>query len=401
LGNYQWFKNISYLSAINAPMVDFIALILGAGLFLAWLFQIHSLRLDRLKPLLPLILLYGLFVLVGAYSALHAYDYNVGASFKYLARPMVFTFLFFVILPQLLIEDKETLMKLLKIWFWVGVAIAVFGLSSLVVVPQTGWWRVVPYTVEDIAPLGYNHNLIAESLVALIPVGVYFSFKAKDNKEKKQLLVYAVGTALMILAELLTLSRAGWITLSVQAIVLLWVFGYSFKTFFNKYKVNIAPLLIVIATVLVYMAIFLTSSIVKEATKSRLTATEIVVFYVERSPFVGYGPGMFIPIFENTKDFIQEYGVALDGHGFIQKIILEDGILGLILFSSTLIYILVYLWYKNRIKNQDPELSRLLFVMVVGAIVFQFFNTSYFISVMWLPIGVGLVAARILENKKE
>jgi hypothetical protein len=55
----------------------------------------------------------------------------------------------------------------------------------------------------------------------------------------------------------------------------------------------------------------------------------------------------------------------------------------------------------QRKKSTDPELSRLLFVMVVGAIIFQLFNTSYFISVMWLPIGVGLVAVKILENQKE
>lgn len=399
LGNYQWFKNISYLAAINAPVVDFIALLLGGGLFLAWFLLIYPLRIERLKHIVPLVVLYGIFILVAAFSALHAYDRNVAASFKYLARPMIFAFLFFIMLPHLLIDTKETLIKLLKIWFWVGVGIAVFGLSSLLVVPQTGWWRVTPYTVDDIAPLGYNHNLIAEALVALIPIGIYFTFKAKEYKEKNSLLVYAGGTALMILAELLTLSRAGWITLTVQAIVFLSVFGYSFKTFFQKYKVNIMPVLILAGIILSYMVYFLTSSIVKDATVSRLTATEIVVFYVERSPWIGYGPGMFIPIFENTKDFIQEYGVALDGHGFIQKVVLEEGIVGLILFISVLIYILVYLWSAQRKKNTDPELSRLLFVMVVGAIIFQLFNTSYFISVMWLPLGVGLVAVKILEKK--
>jgi hypothetical protein len=401
LGKYQQFKNISYFSSINAPVVDFIALILGAGLFLAWILLIFPLRLERLKHIAPLILLYGFFILVGAFSAWHAYDRNVGASFKYLARPMIFSFLFFVILPHLIIDTKETLVKLLKIWFWVGVAIAVFGLSSLVVVPQTGWWRVTPYTVDDVAPLGYNHNLIAEALVALIPIGIYFAFKAKEYKEKSWLFIYSGGTTLMFLAELLTLSRAGWITLTIQAVVLLSVFGYSFKAFFQKYKVNIVPVLILTGIILSYMAYFLTSSVVKEATVSRFTATEIVLFYVERSPWVGYGPGMFVPIFENTKDFIQEYGTALDGHGFIQKVILEEGVVGLILFVSILVYILVYLWVMQRKKNSDPELSRLLFVMVVGAIIFQLFNTSYFISVMWLPIGVALVTTKILENKKE
>jgi O-antigen ligase len=160
------------------------------------------------------------------------------------------------------------------------------------------------------------------------------------------------------------------------------------------------PVIIIAASILSYMAIFLTSSIVKDATKSRLTATEVVIFYVERSPILGYGPGMFIPIFENTKDFIQEYGVALDGHGFIQKVSLENGLVGLVLFVTIMLYIVFFIWRAQHRAQEDRVLYIFLFIMVVGEVIFQSFNTSYFISVLWLPIGVALTAAGFLKPSK-
>lgn len=401
LGKYQWFKNIAYLSSIDAPVVDFIALILGLGLFLAWLLMIHPLQFKKLKHIWRLIVLYAIFIVCAGFSAMKAFDHNIAVSLKYLMRPMLFSFIFFVIMPHFLIEDKKTLLTVLKIWFVVGVGIALFGLSSLLVVPQSGWLRVTPYTVEGVAPLGYNHNLIAEALIALIPLGIYFGLKAREEENEQAMIIYFGGTILMILAELLTLSRGGWITLVIQALVGLWFFWSYLKDIFKEYRLAFLPLFVVAAGVLAYMAVFLTSSIVKASTQSRLTATQIVLFYVERSPLFGYGPGMFIPIFESTRDFIQEYGVALDGHGFIQKVALEDGIVGLVLFTAILVYILFYTWKAQHRAREDRMLYIFLFIMVVGEIIFQSFNTSYFISVLWLPIGVALTAAGFLKKEEK
>jgi hypothetical protein len=32
-----------------------------------------------------------------------------------------------------------------------------------------------------------------------------------------------------------------------------------------------------------------------------------------------------------------------------------------------------------------------------GSIIFQLFNTSYFVSKLWLPLGIALAAARLAE----
>jgi O-antigen ligase len=107
---------------------------------------------------------------------------------------------------------------------------------------------------------------------------------------------------------------------------------------------------------------------------------------------------MYIPIFESTQDYVQEFGEALESHGFMQKILLEEGMVGLILFLSILLYVLWRLW---RVIHQSTNtvLSRMFLVMVVGAMIFQLFNTSYFISVMWMPIGVALAHSKLFYKE--
>jgi hypothetical protein len=402
LAQYEWSKNITYLGSINAQVVDFIAMLVAVGFCLAWLLQFIDFKLKDLKHLWRLMILYGFFVGWSIFSALHAFEHRVGTSLKYVARPIIFVFLLFLLLPNALIRTRETLEKVLYIWFVVGVGIALYGLSSLIIVRQSGWWRVVPYGINHLAPLGYNHNLIAEVLIPIIPIGVFLAIKAWQRKERNSAVIMGGGTILILLAELLTLSRAGWICCVVQAVLTAAFFVAEIKVFLkNKIHVLI-PLAVVGILIIGYMGVFLRSSVVSSSDKARYTVTEIVIFYVERSPWHGYGPGMFIPVFESTHDYVDEFGEALDGHGFIQKISLEEGVAGLGLFVISLAYMIFIVWREFRFADhaEDRELMMMCLIMMSGVIVFQLFNTSYFNSVMWMPLGVGLSAAGLLYRRR-
>ncbi len=398
LNAYDFARNVAYLSSVNAPLIDFIAMMVGAGVVLSVLVGALPLQWKSLHAPRWFIGLYALFILVSAVSALGAYEGNSGLSFKYLVRPIAFTFVLYGLLPPLLINSKTVLERVLSIWWGVGVGIALFGLSSLVVVPQTGWWRVTPYGINSLAPLGYNHNLIAEVLVALIPVGIWKAWEAyRENRETAPFL--ALGTVLMVVAELLTLSRAGWISLAVQAVVAAFLLRSAVKIVWEKIGTYlIGPLVAVGSALLLYMIFFLRSSIVSSSNFARILTTEIAAFYFWRSPLIGHGPGMYIPIFENTHEYVVEFGEALESHGFIQKVLLEQGIVGIVVFFLALIALFITI-YPRRTNDGDAPHSRALamFVMVVGAVTFQLFNTSYFTSVMWMPIGVAL-AARYLDR---
>jgi O-antigen ligase len=400
LGSYSWSKNLAYLSSVNAPLVDFVVLLLGIGLGLAWLLEIYIFKWEYVEHLKKLIILYALFVAWAGMSALKAFDNNTQASLYYLVRSIIFVFAAYVIVPNLLIRTKELLQRVITIWFWVGVVIALFGLSSFLVVPQSGWWRVTPYGIGSIAPLGYNHNLIAEVLIAIIPLGIYLVFKAQKNHHQDQAMIYGIGTALMLAAELLTLSRAGWICVTIEMIVGGWLLLPHLKSFLAHKGIYLLYAAAVVGmTLSVYMVFFLKSSIVSSSTKARFTTSEITLFYLQRSPVLGHGPGMYVPLFSSVQDYVEEFGDALDAHGLMQKMALEEGVVGLVIFLMVLIYILGLVYSTYRGVRHDQELLALLLTMLVGTIGFQFFNTSYFSSVMWLPIGVALSAVGLYRKE--
>ena len=156
-------------------------------------------------------------------------------------------------------------------------------------------------------------------------------------------------------------------------------------------------LFLLVLPVLGYVVFFLNSPIVQSSTTSRYAMTDIAFFYANRSPVHGYGPGMFITLLSTVQDWTQEYGDALDAHGIMQKTIVEDGYLGFVLIMLFLIYLFKKLW-SAFLFSEDKDLFMVLFMTVVGAVGFQFFNTSYFTSVMWLPIGLALSAATLLNK---
>jgi hypothetical protein len=392
LSNYEWAKNITYLALVDAPLIDFIAIIVAVSFVAALFFGTEELDLQPLSFIRRIIYAYGAFVLVACISALRAYDGEVALSLKFVARPIIFVFLLYVILPLMLVRTEELFLRVMRIWFWVGCGIALFGLSSLVVVPQTGWWMVTPYGINNLAPLGYNHNLIAEVLIPIIPIGGWLAFEAYKKNMQRLSWWYLTGTVLMIVAELLTLSRAGWLSLIAEGGAVAYLFRHYLRDVWYKgkeYVLMVAPVAVIM--LVVYMIKFLTgSSAVSGSNFARLMVTEITEFYFLRSPLLGYGPGMFIPIFENTYDYMREFGQALEAHGMIQKIFLETGVVGAGAFFGALALILHALWRETKVRSARAELHSMLLIMVVGVMMFQLFNTSYFTSVMWMPIGIAL-----------
>jgi O-antigen ligase len=391
--NQDWAKNIWYLASLNAPLVDFIAVFVFGVLSLAIALRLHPVSKKVLNTLKWPTIGYSLFLLTALVSVRFAYDHEVMWSLKYFFRALVFVYLMFVIAPVLLIETKEILLQTLRIWFWVGIIIAVFGLTSLFVVSATGLPQVTPYGIGSFAPLGYNHNLLAEALVAIIPIGVFFSFRSKVDK------LYLWGTFLMIFVALLTLSRAAWFAIALECALGIGLFYQQFRLWLRRQPPVVFPAIVIGLTVILYFGVFLLSRATTSSTEARLDMTRIVLFYTADSPFIGYGPGMYTEIFGNTALYRLEYGDVLDAHGFIQKILLEEGTVGLMFFCFAIALIAYQVFRSFKISSSsDTLLFAMLFVMILGEVFFQIFNTSYFNSVLWLPLGVALAATKFSKT---
>jgi O-antigen ligase len=399
LSQYSWTKNISYLSSLNAPVVDFLASLLVVGVGVSIVLGFVPLWWKRVQFLKIPILLYAFFLCVGLLSALQAYDHQIKQSIKYLIRPMGFVCIGFVLVPALLLQTKKDIFKVLQIWSVIGVLIALFGLSSLVFNHQTSWIRIEPYAIFGFAPLGYNHNMVGEALVVIIPCTMYLLHKAYQEKKYSLFRWLVIAECLMLSTALLTLSRAAWIALALQMLITFYFYKEQCLAFLHKKLAIIKTLLaLFISGVLVYMGVFLFSSTVSRSDETRLQMTEITSFYFKRSPWLGYGPGMYTRILGDTFDFVSEHGEPLESHGFIQKILLEEGVIGLVMFVVFLLYI-IYFLYKNITHPQQQVLGVALLIMVVGEVTYQLFDASYFSSLLWLPLGVALVATHVVKKE--
>lgn len=400
---YSWARDIPYLPTINAPVVDFLAVILLSAVLIIGLLNQKWFR-ERIKELwrVPGFFSYLLFLTAAFVSAFLAYHNGDVLAFKSWWRPYMFVYAAFV-LPFIFNNKNNTaFIKFFRVLCGVGIGVAIFGALSLLT-GQSGdaIWRVTPFAIFGFAPLGYNHNLLAEVLVTTVPAFLVLAGLQTGPDGAKKFYIYSLVGVVII--TLLTLSRAAWLALMVTFGVWFWIHHQKNIIHFlvkkNQWLVAVAAVFFM--SIAGYMVYFLGTGTALSSTAARFDVTRVVALYVQRQPWFGYGPGSYIDVVGDTALLQLEYGDALDAHGFVQKIILETGVVGLFLFIFFLGIIIRALYQV--VKKTTSETERLifsgLFAMVTGSVVFQLFNTSYFNSVFWIPIGLASAALVYHKNK--
>lgn len=386
---YPWAREVPGLSTINAPVVDFVAMMVGAGLVLAWVLRLPAWSKGPWR--VPGWQWYGAFLALAGLSAQLVYNHNTGSAWYIWLRPLLFVYLLYVVMIGRLVTTPAAWLRVAKTWFGVGLAISAYGLISLFVVSPQGWVRATPFPLFGFTPLGVNHNLLAEPLVAIIPVGVWLAWYYRQRAQTK----WWWGVGVMVVVCLLTLSRAAWLALGVEAAIGLWLYREQawqwLKALAPEFKVFGVTL---VTAALGYMLYFLTSTVVSSSSGARWEVTEITLAYASVKPWFGYGPGTFVELLANSYVYTLEYGEALDAHGFIQKMLVETGIFGLVAFVGFLGWVLRTIAKQVR----HDVFYQALLCMVAGAMVFQLFNTSYLNSVLWLPIGLALAGVSLKKT---
>ncbi len=388
---YAWAREVPGLATLNAPIAEFLAVLMAASLAVAWLLRLPAWQRGEWR--VPGWQWYGAFLLLSAASAQLVYDHDTSSAWYVWLRLYVFVYVAYVVMVGRLVTTPAAWLRVAKVWFGVGVAISVYGLVSLFLVPPQGWVRAVPFAIGGFTPLGVNHNQLAEPLVAIIPIGVWLAWYYR--RRAQQWLWWGIG--FMVTICLLTLSRAAWLSLGVQVVIALWLYR---REAIVKLK-SLAPeakvlLLSAAVAVIGYMAYFLTSNIVSSSSGARWEVTEIALAYASVKPWFGYGPGTFVELLANSYVYTLEYGEALDAHGLLQKMVIETGVFGLVTFVGFLGWVL---WAVGK-RVRDDVFYQALLCMCAGAMVFQLFNTSYLNSVLWLPIGMALAGIALKKQTK-
>jgi len=380
---------------INVPYVDFVALIL----FFAWLIKALYLHFKNKKTLnlknFPGWFFMLLFISACVLSLLNVDSELLSFSIKYILRPIIFFYLMYVILPFNIIDNFKKFYNTLKVMFVLGIGLSLMGIWSLIFPPsELGLRRAVPISIFGIYPLGTNHNLLAEIFVCLIPIAFILFWQEKDVFLKN---IYLIGALLMTAINLLTLSRAGWLALIVDLLILV-ILKYRVSGL-KKYFATYLPylILILIVPILYLMYQLINSTVVLSSNLNRLKLIDVALTLYKENPLLGTGIGTFTSSLAQFRWYIMEYGEVLDAHSFLFKTLAETGFLGAFTFCALLLYVL-YVLFKAYNKVKDTNTSWLILGMlltVLGVMVFELFGTGYFLAKLWLPIGLALASIKI------
>ncbi|PKM91397.1 hypothetical protein CVU82_02255 [Candidatus Falkowbacteria bacterium HGW-Falkowbacteria-1] len=382
---------------LEIPLIDLLSLfVLGA--FVIREFYILLYKKDREPVYFPLARYFFAFFAICLVSSL--LSHNILGSLWYSFRWVLFFYLAFVVVPFNLIKDLKVLKRVLVLISFGGFLVAVMGFFSLF---SQDWadsfFRVQPLTVFNNWIFGDNYNLLAEFLI--ISSFLSLSLKYWYNSWRSKRLINIFSFVLLLMA-FFTFGRTAWITISLQ--LFLYFFIYLF--FIKEERPNLRVFLIPFIVFLFISSPFLIKMVsLQEAnvssTQNRMLLTDISIKAFLNKPLFGYGSGNFVYLVSNNIRFTSKYGDPLDSHGVWQKVIAENGALGLLSFAVFLFFVFRKM-YLGVLKNKEDYLLLLpLFVASFGAYFYQFFNTSYYKGRVWIPIALTLVAVFLIENKNK
>lgn len=380
---------------LNTPVVDVVAILglLGWALRVLWSNYVHGVPVRSIEaPVLVPMLLFTLVALISA-----GLSWEPLVSLKYVARPMLFFYIAFILFPVAIINTPPRLTQVLWVLWGVGVLIALYGIYGLIAMDAQTIWehRVVPLDLFGMNPLGANHNLIADVMVITIPIAYWLLHTIRAPQMKKVMLL---SILLLVATALLTFSRSAWIALAVEWVALLVLYK---RVHMKEMIKPIVAAALVAVPLAVYMFFFSTQGAVLSSNENRQVLNDVTVEMVREDPWFGAGPGNFINVLAENRLFIMEFGTPIDAHGFVQKTLSETGILGLAAFIGLVVSVVVTLYRSTLAQSGTIErtvLSISLFLMVVGSLFFQLFQTSYYVSKLWLPIGIALAAASLYKK---
>ncbi|MEK7532063.1 MAG: O-antigen ligase family protein, partial [Patescibacteria group bacterium] len=260
--------------------------------------------------------------------------------------------------------------------------------ASLFVVPSFWgiWRRVTPFAIGGWAPLGLFHNDLAEVLVAIIPLALFWYYSERRDAWRKLAFLYA---ALLLIITLLTFSRTAWVVIFVQVVAFM---ALSTRQEWRAIVRAAAPFAaVLVIPIAVYMLVFSSSAYVASSTSARADLARIAGYAFEEHPLIGNGAGTYISLVAQARAFRIEYGPPFDAHGVIQKLAAEQGVLGLTtfaLFVGWMVWVIFLAWRRER-PGARKELLLALLVIALGAAVYQVFNTQYYTAKLWAPMGLA------------
>lgn len=398
---FEAVRDVPYLPNINAPFIDLFAVLF----FIAWILnnlQTYKLKNLKLVKEFPHLKSYFLFWLSGLISLTSVPSINFGVSFKYLIRPIAFFYLVFFapVVSILKTHGEKLLYRVVSVFYFTGLISAFDGFLGLVAGAHTDFPRAQPFGFFGINPLGPNHNLLAETLIATAPAGLILSSPTTVHSSQYCRWI-RWGMFFQWAIALLTFARTAWIAVLLQALL---YFYFEHRGQLKAVLKRLIPVLVIVAILGTLLLSTIFTETVRGSTLSRLDQIRIATFYFVRSPLIGQGVGTFIPTLWQTRAFLLEYGDPLEAHGVIWKLLFEQGILGVLTFGLFVGLILreILRKYRQAKKEGSAAQAALMAALLisVGSVAYQLFNTDYYNSKLWVPLGLALGIVKVMSLRK-
>jgi putative inorganic carbon (HCO3(-)) transporter len=254
--------------------------------------------------------------------------------------------------------------------------------------------RVKPLSIFGIFLIGENQNLMVETLLPGIFILIALKYWTKNKFQKRfiNVLILFVGFIL-----LLTFSRGAWLSLFIVSIVSSFIY---FRESVVKFLIPLFLVLILLFPLGLYMINLQTTySVGTSSNNSRILLSEIAWDGFRENPILGKGTGEFFNVVAQNIRFRTNYGEPVDSHGVLQKILLENGSLGIITF-----FIFVFAIYRKFFGTLKDRKFISLYLPLIGAVtsvfIFELFNTSYYKGKLWFVVALALVTIKLIEEKK-
>ncbi len=378
--------------SIDIPVSDLVALIALAAWAFRLLFIWQKRKQTDWKPWLPLGISFGLLILAHVLSVFSIAAPNPLFVIKYALRPVLFSYIAWVLLPANFLRSRRRLLTTLGVLITSGLIFAFDGLRSLFVF-DAALHRARPLPIFGVSPIGINHNVLAEWLVFVAPLALCAAELTNDKRGKR--LLYGLS-AFMTLIALLTFARSAWITLILQAACLIY---FNYRQELKRHLRALVSGVILLSPLAVYMVLFSSRTEIQGSTDARAMLTGIAWSLFTASPLIGVGAGTFVDRVGATWLFSYEFGAPLDSHGILQKLGAETGVIGLCAFAILLFVLGRWtwrVWQAFKVNSLERRAYACLIVAMLGAFSYQIFNTTYWSAKLWLPVGILLAGGRIL-----
>ncbi|MFH1668189.1 MAG: O-antigen ligase family protein, partial [Candidatus Komeilibacteria bacterium] len=340
---------------------------------------------------------FSLLIIAGVLSFYNIWPDQFAESFKYLWRFIAFNYLLYFLLVQEIVRKAKQFWTLSWFIYALGIFLSIMGLVSF-------YWPEVnhsfpmatPLSWFGLFPLGASHNLLAESLVSIIPFSWLLIYKLGNDRRVKYL---NYGLSLMIAVCILTFSRTGWLVLALELLIL-YITYYRVKvtSIIQKYWPLALGVLLLFG---VYFITFAQTDFVTSSNEARLAMIERSVYMFDQHPFLGNGVGTWQPMVSQDMYYVYEFGQPLEQHGVVWKLMAEQGLFGILIWFTIMFYMLYYSYYiYHRLEHDNPwQMAALVAgVVIVGQIVFQLLDTGYYSPKMWLPLGLAMALLHIAKR---